>query len=843
MTTDANNQELYVGPRPFEYKDRNLFFGRDKESRDLLSLAIAHRALLIYAQSGAGKTSLINTRLIPDLETEGFDVLGVVRMQFPLKDETLAGVENVFIYKTLLNLTANTDVDETLKQMTLSQYLQKRESTSDNDGYPVPRVIIFDQFEEIFTLHAERWEDRKGFFIQISRAIEQLGKGKLKDVPPLWVVFVMREDYIANLDYYASDLPENLRIRYRLERLRENAAIQAIKGPLKDSNVSFDEGVAEDLVNELLEIRVETGSGESREVKGEYVEPVQLQLVCRGLLQNLPPDVSVIRKSHLEKFGDVDKTLTSFYDSAVQGTAEKAFVPEGELRDWFENVLITPAGTRGTVYRGRESTAKIPNEIVDSLESLHIIRAEVRSGSRWYEITHDRFIEPIKISNKNFKSKSTGQFDIDENNQQALIFFTRGERLRDSDDYEKALKEFDKARELYENIADQRNLASTLVNVGDILVRIARFDEAIKKYEEALVSFKVVNDVWGSISVLSKLARVYDQLNDGGKADQYRDDAIYEMVQVPGEARLLFDRVKQEDSSFDGYENQFTELQQKFSSYFDRNLLTSDIQMHAAYDDITAWMLVSMCQLIYDRFEDENTIERDLFMAKLVSGGFSLIETFSSVDTSSKAFLVMKKDAYAVLAFSLINPAGKGALLTTANASMVSDMNRKVHRGFLQAFKSLESQILASIKKIGDLPLYLTGHSSGAALTTVAIQYLEKDYRNIVACYTFGSPRVGNMQFSRNIITPVYRVVNATDIVTLTPFSSMGYVHVGDVRYLGRDGEIYRGIPILRRAFRFLMAGIRLFNPLVQDHSVSAYRRKLEIIASHRNQNLDIGAP
>ena len=88
-------------------------------------------------------------------------------------------------------------------------------------------------------------------------------------MPPLWVVFVMREDYIANLDYYASDLPENLRIRYRLERLRENAAIQAIKGPLKDSNVSFDEGVAEDLVNELLEIRVETGSGESREVKGE----------------------------------------------------------------------------------------------------------------------------------------------------------------------------------------------------------------------------------------------------------------------------------------------------------------------------------------------------------------------------------------------------------------------------------------------------------------------------------------------------------------------------------------------------------------------------------------------
>ena len=57
----------YVGPRPFERKDQTLFFGRDREADDLLSLVVAYEAVLFYAQSGAGKTSLINAGLLPFL--------------------------------------------------------------------------------------------------------------------------------------------------------------------------------------------------------------------------------------------------------------------------------------------------------------------------------------------------------------------------------------------------------------------------------------------------------------------------------------------------------------------------------------------------------------------------------------------------------------------------------------------------------------------------------------------------------------------------------------------------------------------------------------------------------
>jgi len=238
----------------------------------------------------------------------------------------------------------------------------------------------------------------------------------------LRVVFVIREDYIAQLDPFAPLLPEGLRTRFRLERLREADALSAVTGPLRDTKRSFAEGVAEQLVEELLKVRLETVAGEIIEATGEFVEPVQLQVVCQSLWRGLPPDVTVITREHLQAFGDVNQALLGFYERAIKRTvrkvdirerglwklkisthpllrAFKAYAEERDLRDWFEYDLITPAGTRGTVYRGGEETGGIPNAGVDVLEDLHLIRGERRAGARWYQLTHDRFIEPILRSN------------------------------------------------------------------------------------------------------------------------------------------------------------------------------------------------------------------------------------------------------------------------------------------------------------------------------------------------------------------------------------------------------------------------------------------------------------
>ena len=81
MTAEPSSRNPYPGPRPFERGEHNLFFGRDREVADLLSLMIAHREVLLYAQSGAGKTSLLNAGVMPSLIQEGFEVLPVARVR------------------------------------------------------------------------------------------------------------------------------------------------------------------------------------------------------------------------------------------------------------------------------------------------------------------------------------------------------------------------------------------------------------------------------------------------------------------------------------------------------------------------------------------------------------------------------------------------------------------------------------------------------------------------------------------------------------------------------------------------------------------------------------------
>jgi WD40 repeat protein len=416
----------YVGPRPFDFNDQLRFFGRNQEADKLLSLITAHPVVLLYAPSGAGKTSLLNAKLTPLLQKEGFDVLPAARVQSQTKvtiphDQ----IENIFVFNAIMDW-CGPDADQSeVAQKSLARFLQERKRNSSNGGNgiceePTPRVVIFDQFEEIFRLYPERWKDRYSFFEQVRKALAPShGDSRTKPTPNelsaaeadplLRVLFVMREDYIAGLDSYMHLLPEKLRTRFRLEHLREKPAKLAITEPLKNTGRSYAPGVAEELVANLLQVPSTTPGGEWE--TGQYVEPVTLQVVCDGLWLALDSDESVITREHLNVHGDVNQALSAFYDRSIKSVAETSGVAEAFLRTWFERKLIRSEGVRGIVYRGDTHTAKLPNSAVDELDKLHLIKGELRGSSQWYELAHDRLIGPIKQSNERWVAslKAAGQ--------------------------------------------------------------------------------------------------------------------------------------------------------------------------------------------------------------------------------------------------------------------------------------------------------------------------------------------------------------------------------------------------------------------------------------------------
>src|SRR5207247_4085411 len=104
------------------------------------------------AQSGAGKTSLLNAQIIPLLEKRGSEVYGAVRVGGELpKGVTLANVDNVYTYNALMTLEAQTHDPGHLQGLTLQRYLKARPRPELTPGIAPLRVVVFDQFEEIFS--------------------------------------------------------------------------------------------------------------------------------------------------------------------------------------------------------------------------------------------------------------------------------------------------------------------------------------------------------------------------------------------------------------------------------------------------------------------------------------------------------------------------------------------------------------------------------------------------------------------------------------------------------------------------------------------------------------------
>ncbi len=413
MTTDEPVTNPYVGPRTFSYEQRGLFFGREREARDLLARVLSERLLLFYAQSGAGKSSLLHTRLIPQLQEEkDFVVLPVGRVGGELP-AGVPQVDNIYVFNLLLSIDEGGEPAR-LAHVTLSDFLARlarRTVTTaagqEHKGWvydpalppaaaaPDPSArhyaLVIDQFEEVITSHPARWREREAFFRQLDAALQA--------DPHLWVVLTLREDYVAALDPYAPLVFNRLRGRFYMERMDADAALQAVQRPAELGGRPFATGIAEQLVDNLRQVRV---PGQGSTIPGQYVEPVQLQVVCYQLwtsIEGQPP--GPITTADLERIGDVDKALAQFYRDAVGSVAARRDlkVSERQLRTWFDRELITEAGTRGIVYQGEKDTAGIPNEQVRLLQDRFLLRAELRAGGTWLELTHDRLVDPVRTDN------------------------------------------------------------------------------------------------------------------------------------------------------------------------------------------------------------------------------------------------------------------------------------------------------------------------------------------------------------------------------------------------------------------------------------------------------------
>ncbi len=207
------------------------------------------------------------------------------------------------------------------------------------------------------------------------------------------------------------------------------------------------------------------------------------------------------------------------------------------------------------------------------------------------------------------------------------------------------------------------------------------------------------------------------------------------------------------------------------------------------FDMVNAWWLIEAATLAYapPRFAFEKFTR---------TGCFQQVEFF---DTKTTQCYVASTDRFAIVAFRgsearlQENSADPGHIFADwlANFNFLLESwehGGRVHRGFKAALDEVWPQLQPCILKLqqDNCKIWMTGHSQGAALATLAASR----YGEIQGLYTFGSPRVGDRDFKKKFKTAAYRFVNHHDIVTQVPPAGT-YRHVGKLRYIDPAGIVH----------------------------------------------------
>lgn len=199
------------------------------------------------------------------------------------------------------------------------------------------------------------------------------------------------------------------------------------------------------------------------------------------------------------------------------------------------------------------------------------------------------------------------------------------------------------------------------------------------------------------------------------------------------------------------------------------------------YHAANALWLAELSRLVYRHDKEESSVPQQPTQIQfLETVGCVRRQFFHSPRTGTQALLLEFNCTapFAVLVFRGTEANAFHDILIDLKIGEIGLPNGKIetHLGFNKALDSIWHEIKAALQHI-EGPLYFTGHSLGGALATLAASR----YRP-TALYTFGSPRVGDIDFVHSLSSMsniIYRIVDGKDVVCTLPPETLGYCHVG----------------------------------------------------------------
>lgn len=245
-----------------------------------------------------------------------------------------------------------------------------------------------------------------------------------------------------------------------------------------------------------------------------------------------------------------------------------------------------------------------------------------------------------------------------------------------------------------------------------------------------------------------------------------------------------------------------------------------------------AYWMARLSKEVYSKRSKNNQMPNEgKILNSLQKDDSKFLSVFGVDEKSSQAALIEHND-YLCMTFRGTNEVADW--LDNLNVFSTKVLFGEFHRGFWEALEDVWEPIYEKYRELranDKRPLFITGHSLGGAMATVATAKFVHDDQPFTSTYTFGQPRAmsrdTSLIFNSECKSRYFRFHNNNDIVTRVPARIMNYSHVGSYLYISLKGKIH---PEPGFWFRFLDhvdgaledLGVKGLDG-VKDHSIDHY--------------------
>jgi WD40 repeat protein len=399
-SVDAENP--WPGLAPFTEDQGAFFHGRDDEIDDLTQIARLRALVVLFGQSGLGKSSLLQAGVFPRLRAHGFCPVYIRLDHAETAPSPTEQIKSLVLAETS-RMGAWTQPNAAKPGETLWELFHHRDDRLIGaNGQPIIPVLVFDQFEELFTLGAAAGARRAraiAFMSELAELVENRPseqlvarlEGSEEELHAFdfgrtdyRVIITLREDFLPELEGMKTIMPALMANRMRLARMTGRQALEAVLKP-------GAELVTEDVARTIVEFVAGARGGSAERLAELEVEPPLLSVICRELNDRrralghaqITPDLVT---------GNRREILTDFYERSV------ADLPEG-MRRFVEDKLLTKSGFRDNL--ALETALEEPGvtrELIDTLVARRLLRIEDRIGTQRVELTHDVLADVVRAS-------------------------------------------------------------------------------------------------------------------------------------------------------------------------------------------------------------------------------------------------------------------------------------------------------------------------------------------------------------------------------------------------------------------------------------------------------------